>query len=68
MNNPDNAKTYRMSTGLNEFQEKLYRHLIEYKWNIFGIKEPGTYKGRTYDYMFPQSYEKGYSRYLFLGL
>lgn len=65
MNNSDNAKTYRMSSGLNEFQEKLYRHLIEYKWNILGIKEPGTYKGRTYDYMFPKSYEKGYSPVLY---
>lgn len=52
------AKTYRMSSGLNKFQEELYKHLIEYKWNVMGITEPGTYKGRQYDYMIPKSYAK----------
>ena len=58
-------KTYRMSSGLNKFQKQLYTHLIEYKWNVMGITEPGTYKGQTYDYMFSKSYEKGYSPVLY---
>ena len=68
MNNSEKTNTYRISSGLNEFQERLYKHLIEYKWNVLKIKEPGIYKGRTYDYMFPKSYEEGYSPVLYKEL
>ena len=58
-----------MSSGLNKFQEELYTHLIEYKWYVMGITEPGTYKGRQYDYMIPKSYAKDDSncRYTAVG-
>ena len=54
------GKTYRMSSTLNEFQKELYIHLIEWKWKNI-TKEPGTYKGQTYDYMFPEAYKAEFS-------
>ena len=51
---------YRIPASLNDFQRQMYEHLVEYKWNVLGIKEPGLYehpkkKGEfiPYDTMFP---------------
>lgn len=33
----------------------MYKHLIEYKWNVLKIKEPGQYAGRIYDAVLPDN-------------
>jgi len=52
------GKEYRLPGSLNEFQTAMYVHLINYKWDVLGIPDPGEYKrkGKTYlyDAMFPQ--------------
>ena len=49
----ENGKTYLMSSNLNRFQEKLYKHLIDWKREHL-TKEPGSFKGHIYDYLFPK--------------
>ena len=49
----ENGKTYLMSSNLNRFQEKLYKHLIDWKREHL-TAEPGTFKGHIYDYLFPK--------------
>lgn len=53
----ENGKTYNMASGLNDFQKKLYMHLIDWKSEHLTDK-PGYYKGHQYDYMFPEEYIK----------
>ena len=48
----ENYKTYFMSSNLNKFQEKLYKHLIDWKKEHL-TTEPGSYRGHIYDYLFP---------------
>ena len=52
-----NGKAYNMASGLNDFQKKLYMHLIDWKVEFLTDK-PGFYKGHPYDYMFPEEYIK----------
>lgn len=53
----DNGKIYNMASSLNDFQKKLYMHLIDWKSEHLTDK-PGYYKGHPYDYMFPEEYIK----------
>lgn len=53
---------YRIPTRLNDFQRRMYEHLVEYKWNVLGVKEPGRYEHPRkkgifieYDTMFPDA-------------
>lgn len=59
-----NGKTYRLPGSLTEFQQGMYIHLINYKQNVLGIKEPGeyTYKGRDieYDAILPKAVREKY--------
>ncbi len=53
---------YRIPSRLNDFQRRMYEHLVEYKWNNLKVREPGRYehpkkKGTfiEYDLMFPEA-------------
>ena len=53
---------YRIPARLNPFQRRMYEHLVEYKWNVLKVKEPGVWehpkqKGTfvPYDTMFPEN-------------
>ena len=48
-------ENYRLPNGLNDFQQSLYLHLIDWKWS-HGIKEPGTSHGNLYDAILPESF------------
>lgn len=47
-----NGKKYRLSSELNDFQQKMYVNLIDWKWSKI-TKEPGFYKGKPYDALLP---------------
>ncbi len=47
---------YRLPPSLSRFQEKLYKHLIDYKRDVLGITEPGLYGDREYDAVLPEAY------------
>ena len=56
---------YRIPARLNAFQREMYEHLVEYKWNVLKIREPGLYehpkkKGTfiPYDTMFPPEHQE----------
>ena len=56
---------YKIPSGLNDFQEKMYKHLIRYKWDKLGIKEAGKWQNSRkpgtfveYDTMFPEALKK----------
>ena len=53
----ENGRVYNMASCLNDFQKKLYIHLIDWK-SINLTDKPGYYKGHPYDYMFPEEYIK----------
>ena len=59
-----NGKEYRLPGSLTTFQENMYLHLINYKWNKLHIHQPGTYnyKGAIleYDAILPESCHKDY--------
>lgn len=48
------GESFRIPGGLNDFQEKLYVHLIRWKRGHI-TSEPGMYGGRVYDTMLPES-------------
>lgn len=49
-----NGRQYRLPGILNQFQEEMYIHLIDWKWaNI--TTEPGYYKKLPYDAILPES-------------
>ena len=45
---------YRIPKHLSDFQKEMYRHLIEYKWNVLKVKELGQYAGHAYDAILPE--------------
>lgn len=57
-----NGKDYKLPGSLTKFQQNMYVHLINHKWNTFGIFETGTYiyKGAEieYDAILPKSVHK----------
>lgn len=57
-----NGKDYKLPGSLTKFQQDLYVHLINHKWNTLGITETGsyTYKGQEieYDAILPTSVHK----------
>lgn len=48
-------QNYRLPGILNPFQQKLYIHLINWKW-AHVTREPGKYSGRNYDAILPFEY------------
>jgi len=59
-----NGKTYRLPGSLTTFQKEMYVHLINYKWDVLDIKEPGEYKYKgqdiEYDAILPEAVRKKY--------
>ena len=51
-----NGKTYHMASKLNDFQERLYSHLIDWKHENLNVTAPGYHGGHRYDYLFPDEY------------
>ncbi|MDI6798332.1 MAG: hypothetical protein QMD09_15395, partial [Desulfatibacillaceae bacterium] len=49
-----NQPDYKLPTQLSQFQEKMYKHLIDWKWAHI-TREPGVFKGREYDAILPES-------------
>jgi hypothetical protein len=47
-----NGKIYRIPSQLNQFQERLYLHLIDWKWKHITVR-PGSYRGLLYDAILP---------------
>ncbi|WP_347840003.1 PGN_0703 family putative restriction endonuclease [uncultured Draconibacterium sp.] len=47
-----NGKDYRLPGSLTAFQKAMYIHLINYKWENLGIKEPGTYRYKGEDILY----------------
>ncbi|CAG1013064.1 hypothetical protein ANAEL_04589 [Anaerolineales bacterium] len=50
-----NGKDYRLSGGLNHFQQEMQIHLIDWKWEHI-THEPGTARGEIYDAILPEKY------------
>jgi len=48
-------KIYRLPNGLNPFQQELYTHLINWKWEHI-TKDPGGSHGNDYDAILPECY------------
>jgi len=48
------GRQYRLPAGLNEFQQEMYIHLIDWKWK-YRTLEPGYYRGNPYDALLPDS-------------
>lgn len=57
-----NEKKYKLPGSITKFQQDMYVHLINHKWNTLGITETGTYsyKGQEiqYDAILPKSVHK----------
>ena len=51
-----NGKTYHMASELNDFQMRLYVHLIDWKHENLNVTAPGYHGGHRYDYLFPDEY------------
>lgn len=49
-----NGGTYRLPNKLNDFQLKLFIHLIDWKWSKI-TKDAGYFKGEQYDAILPKS-------------
>jgi hypothetical protein len=47
-----NNETYRLPGGLRDFQQEMYIHLIDWKWEHL-TREPGYYRGMPYDALLP---------------
>lgn len=47
-----NGKQYRVPASLRFFQQEMYLHLIDWKWEHLTI-EPGIYRGNPYDALVP---------------
>lgn len=59
-----NGKTYRLPDVLTPFQEELYIHLINWKWQKLDIQEPGIYRYKEenilYDAILPKAVHENY--------
>jgi hypothetical protein len=49
-----NHESYRLPGGLSDFQQELYIHLIDWKWQHL-TREPGIYRGKPYDALLPDA-------------
>ncbi len=49
-----NGKQYRIPAGLSKFQQEMYIHLINWKWDHV-TEEPGCYRGNLYDALLPDN-------------
>ena len=49
------GQNYRLPNSLNAFQQELYIHLIDWKWEYI-TREAGTARGNFYDAVLPESY------------
>ena len=49
------GENYHLPNTLNDFQQELYIHLINWKWAHI-TREPGSYKDDPYDAILPDSY------------
>jgi hypothetical protein len=54
-----NGNDYRLPNALNAFQQALYIHLIDWKWQHV-TREPGYHRGIPYDAILPQAYADRY--------
>lgn len=50
-----NGKEYRLSGGLNPFQQEMQVHLIDWKWEHI-THEPGMARGNMYDAILPEKF------------
>jgi hypothetical protein len=48
-----NGKIYKIPNGLNDFQQKMYVHLINWKWKNISIQS-GNAQGHPYDAILPE--------------
>ncbi|MBM3708548.1 MAG: hypothetical protein FJW69_09500 [Actinobacteria bacterium] len=55
-----NGKKYRLPNKLNDFQLKMYVHLINWKWTHLKIRDPGIFKGIPYDSLLPNEQRMQY--------
>lgn len=51
---------YRLPNTLSSFQQEMYVHLINWKWQHI-TREPGRDRGNLYDAILPDAYTDGYS-------
>lgn len=51
------GNVYRLPNELNDFQIRLFIHLIKWKWENI-TTEPGRFKGEDYDAILPESVKK----------
>jgi len=49
------GREYRLRDGLNDFQQEMYVHLIDWKWAHI-TRKPGFYHDRPYDAILPEAY------------
>jgi len=49
-------QSYRVPSNLSDFQARMYKHLIDWKWAHIS-KEPGQYAGHEYDAVLPDQYK-----------
>lgn len=49
------GQNYLLPGLLNPFQQELYIHLIDWKWEHI-TREPGSVRGQAYDAILPESY------------
>jgi hypothetical protein len=67
-NKPSHPSSYRLPGNLSDFQEQLYIHLIDWKWENI-TRDAGYYLKRTYDAILPESCVKdGVSQLIYDGI
>jgi hypothetical protein len=54
-----NLTEYKLPRQLSQFQQKMYEHLIRWKWTHI-TREPGVFRDREYDAILPDSLAKQY--------
>jgi hypothetical protein len=55
-----NGKYYKIPNTLNDFQFKMYIHLVNWKWTNL-TKEPGFFRNTPYDSLLPDEFRKQYA-------
>lgn len=60
-------QTMKLPSKLNNFQKKIYEHLIEKKWKYYPETKgtPGKYKGHEYDAIFPEEFKSDFPPMLY---
>lgn len=49
-----NGARYRLPSGLSDFQQEIYVHLIDWEWKHL-TTEPGYYRGNPHGALLPES-------------